>query len=225
MINPEAESRPDFSNEPKFKFPIRFTLIAVIIGISAYFISAIFFNLWPFEKEFVAPLFTPQLTPDISDWKTYRNEEYGFEFKYPPHLGEVNLEIEDYTKAPTCVGLGARGQLIIGEFSNTEIGFFGGETLDYQPCGDRGGGIGDIKDFSVVGNELVGLMGTQEVSFKIIDTINISSPGVKAYIVEGGSWVGDFGIVKFSNGKLATLAFSLSLDILPQILSTFRFIE
>jgi hypothetical protein len=27
---------------------------------------------------------------DLSDWKTYRNEEYGFEFKYPKNLEQVS---------------------------------------------------------------------------------------------------------------------------------------
>lgn len=30
---------------------------------------------------------------DISKWKTYRNEEYGFEFKYPESIFELNADV------------------------------------------------------------------------------------------------------------------------------------
>ncbi|MBI2097013.1 MAG: type II secretion system protein [Candidatus Sungbacteria bacterium] len=33
-------------------------------------------------------MFTPASTMDISTWKTYRNEKYGLEVKYPPYLEE-----------------------------------------------------------------------------------------------------------------------------------------
>ncbi len=35
----------------------------------------------------------PSPTDYIKDWKTYRSEEYGFEFKYPPEWGELITDL------------------------------------------------------------------------------------------------------------------------------------
>lgn len=84
-----------------------FTVIA--IAVAGYFAGAYYmskfqnFPLWPFEAPVMAPTFTPRPSPanlevelpsDISaDWKTYRNEGYGFEFRYP---GDFKILFEKY---------------------------------------------------------------------------------------------------------------------------------
>lgn len=43
---------------------------------------------------------------DTSNWKTYRNEEYGFEFKYPPYYSDFPLTGEGFAKQFVAGGIG-----------------------------------------------------------------------------------------------------------------------
>jgi len=56
------------------------------------------------EKTYVTPI---KLTPTdtaLQNWKTYKNEEYGFEFQYPTELN-VNLEFENTYPSQTIINL------------------------------------------------------------------------------------------------------------------------
>lgn len=79
-------------------------------------------------KDFPTPCDVPEGWEKITEinetanWQTYRNEEYGFEFRYPANFGEVKLDLYD----------GQRGKALRGIFRLNDSLVFGGNTSDYD---------------------------------------------------------------------------------------------
>lgn len=91
------------SNKNKTIFqdlPKLILIVSLVIGISAV-LGVTFFMIKnkPIReyglKIITAPVPAPEIKDDTSDWKTYRNGEYGFEFKYPKDLSENTPESAD----------------------------------------------------------------------------------------------------------------------------------
>ena len=99
------ENEPNFLNNqpnavPPHKSPAHWSYaVLAIIAVVGYFMFSYFFALWPFGDLFPAveaPTPTPTNALDLTgteNWKTYRNDEYGFEFKYPNGWESPRTEI------------------------------------------------------------------------------------------------------------------------------------
>lgn len=76
---PETEQQKIGEPDPKKKEALLIMLAGIILALVAV-------SLWFVQQNFLKiPTGNQNLVSqdDVSDWQTYRNEEYGFEFKYP----------------------------------------------------------------------------------------------------------------------------------------------
>ena len=135
---------------------------------------------------------------DTSAWKTYRNDQYGFEFKYPGEWGEVAI----------------RGELwITGWFSENDKLHFGAQSVDYVNVRSRGGTTEDVfSKFKVEGDTLAGLGPTiVDLSAKIDKKI-VTADGRQAFIFENYFCEGcsgeAAGVAELSHEKFKSLIFT-----------------
>ena len=189
---------------------------------------------------------------DISDWQTYRNEELGFEFKYPSEFGEIVFEVAPEISLP--VEGEKVGMKMEGTFSESSL-VFGGKTATYNNVSREITKInfkGYIKNddgyffgFNPYQDELYGKMTPKKIINNDVLLVNCESFAKRCLIVNTymsrtvdedikHSMAGLINLKESEFGGLMILANSrynnkyhkyMDEDRFVEILSTFRFIE
>lgn len=88
---PTVNPPPPVTSVPKKNFPLILVVVLILVAIASGIVIGKYFlgqKASPSTNQVVPTLTQPTLiptpTPDLTaDWKTYRNKEFGFEFKYP----------------------------------------------------------------------------------------------------------------------------------------------
>lgn len=216
--------------QSKPKAPISKFLVvifSVTVTIVGYFAGAYYmanfqgFPLWPFEVSVPVPIFTlrptnleAELPSDISNWQTYHNEEYGFEFKYP---NAWNISSISQKNSIYALGLDSTVQshddtdlpydIEISVYSNIS-------DLDYQKLG-----VKNLNDFL---NKY-----SDRPDPKFINVKSITINQELGYQADSGpnSFAGGTYYYFFNETYIYEMFDFGDLPEFDRILSTFRFIE
>ncbi|PIR71990.1 MAG: hypothetical protein COU42_02905 [Candidatus Nealsonbacteria bacterium CG10_big_fil_rev_8_21_14_0_10_36_24] len=230
--------------------------IAIIIILVCAVLAGIIAWQYRFIPEIEISSFTPSKKPPKDEtvgWKTYRNEDYGFEIKYP---GDVDFDSIDYTDPADLIRhninpeYSAGNLLLIADFDFTDT-----STHSYSlTCASYEVEITKI-DYSDINNwiedrrkrietptEYEGMTISGKLS--LIKDIEIQGKAAKRITIEGGFpyLTVQFGVI--NNGKLYTLNYldmssydrqcfkegvevgeNKYKDIFDNLISTFRFLE
>ncbi|MEK7510506.1 MAG: hypothetical protein AAB567_03070 [Patescibacteria group bacterium] len=152
-----------------------------------------------------------QSTIDMSDWQTYRNDEFGFEFQYP----------KEFAESQDCKARMSKVQKNVVDIGN---------RTDVSVVGSKGLNLEDFVAADFILESLFDIHRSEQIVGEE-KAITIS------YRVEGTGRFGTVTYVKHADkiyrfdylaGVDCSVAYATDmseLDVLNQILSTFRFVE
>ena len=150
-----------------------------------------------------------------ADWKTYRNEEYGFEFKYPQEdwliQGKMNPFIETYNGgAFVMVGLADKNvDISIEDWFKKQYEYYlnysGGNPIYAEPYSSA-----KVTDYNFNG-----------IAVKKTHPISFDYSGTTLYFKKGTNIL----YIQYSISDPNDNAFAQKIPIIDQILSTFKFIK
>lgn len=209
---PSMEPMPQKTFTPKF---IGVIVLLLVLGVGAY--GAIWYWQKQQATQEVVLTFTPRpiATPDpTTDWKTYTNTQYGFEFKLPQ--GWIQNKEPNISKENILINFASPEAQ-----KGPKFDFYGGELNVWIYQNPKSFSVTKFFDGNNGGNELFhdpdgGLVKTKDI---IVD----SRSGKRFYDVVGGS-TAQIAVID-DHSRFIEIDDGFSLEILDQILSTFKFID
>lgn len=167
----------DFNQKVTFSFKrvifLTIVLFSLGLAVGAAWYSSKIKSIKPIELKFSSvptPVAMPTPVADnISDWQVYRNEEYGFEVKYPIKDWVINEYQDD-----NCSVLNDKDQKNCIYFANTVFGHI----------------IINISNFSAKENlnEFLEFQQSIPEIYRQKDTVEVLLDGHKGYKVYSGGW-------------------------------------